>query len=69
MRDFFGERFHYTGCLQHTRLGPTQLRSLAPGSLVLFGSCRGKSRFAVDTVFVVSDHVDHSARDSIDGAS
>lgn len=59
----FGERFQYTGCLQHTRLGPTQLRLLAPGSLVLFGSCREKSRFAVDTVFVVSHHVDHSARD------
>jgi hypothetical protein len=59
----FGERFHYTGCLQHTRLGPTQLRFLAPGSLVLFGSCREKSRFVVDTVFVVSDHVDHSAGD------
>lgn len=59
----FGERFHYTGCLQHTRLGPTQLRFLAPGSLVLFGSCREKSRFVVDTVFVVRNHVDHGARD------
>ena len=39
----FGERFHYTGCLRHTRRGPTQLRYLAPGSLVLFGSCRDKS--------------------------
>jgi hypothetical protein len=59
----FGERFHYTGCLQHTRHGPMQLRFLAPGSLVLFGSCREKSRFVVDTVFVVDDYVDHSARD------
>lgn len=59
----FGERFHYTGCLQHTRLGPTQLRFLAPGSLVLFGSCREKSRFVADTVFVVSQHVDHAAGD------
>lgn len=59
----FGEPFQYTGCLQHTRLGPTQLRFLAPGSLILFGSCREKSRFAVDTVLVVSNYVDHSARD------
>jgi hypothetical protein len=59
----FGERFHYTGCLQHTRRGPTQLRFLAQGSLVLFGSCREKSRFVVDTVFVVGDFIDHAARD------
>ena len=59
----FGEHFHYTGCLQHTRVGPTQLRFLAPGSLVFFGSCRETSRFAVDTVFVVGDFIDHSARD------
>lgn len=59
----FGECFHYTGCLQHTRLGPTQLRFLAPGSLILFGSCREKCRFVVDTVFVVGDFVDHSAAD------
>lgn len=59
----FGDRFHYTGCMQHTRRGPTQLRFLARGSLVLFGSCRDKSRFVVDTVFVVGDFVDHSARD------
>lgn len=59
----FGEPFHYTGCLQHTRRGPTQLRFLAPGSLILFGSCREKSRFVVDTVFVVADFIDHSAED------
>lgn len=59
----FGEQFHYTGCLQHTRRGPTQLRFLSLGSLVLFGSCRDKSRFVVDTVFVVSEFIDHSVRD------
>jgi hypothetical protein len=59
----FGERFHYTGCMQNTRRGPTQLRFLAPGSLVLFGSCREKARFVVDTVLVVGEFVDHSARD------
>ena len=59
----FGKRFHYTGCLQHVRRGPTQLRYLAPGSVVLFGSCRRKSRFVIDTVFVVDDYVDHGATD------
>jgi hypothetical protein len=29
----FGPRFHYTGCMEHTCRGPTQLRFLAPGSL------------------------------------
>lgn len=59
----FGESFHYTGCLQNTRIGPTQLRYLAPGSVVLFGSCRAKSRFVLDTVFVVSGNIDHGADD------
>ncbi|MBA2597043.1 MAG: hypothetical protein H0V00_10515 [Chloroflexia bacterium] len=59
----FGDRFHYTGCLQYTRYGPTQLRNLARGSVILFGSNRGRSNFVVDTVFVVADHVDHSLRD------
>jgi hypothetical protein len=54
----FGERFYYTGCLQHTRRGPTQLRNLAVGSVVLFGSYM-ESRFALDTVLVVGDFVDH----------
>jgi hypothetical protein len=59
----FGDAFHYTGCMQHTQRGPTQLRFLAPGSLVLFGSCRGMTRFVIDTVFVVGDFVDHTAAD------
>jgi hypothetical protein len=62
----FGQQFHYTGCLQHTRRGPTQLRHLAPGSILLFGSCRQKSRFVIDTVFVVGEHhFDHSAADHL----
>ena len=52
--------FHYTGCQQRTRNGPTQLRHLQQGSVVLFGS-RVDGQFAVDTVFVVKDWVDHSA--------
>jgi hypothetical protein len=56
----FGDRFIYTGCLQHTKCGPTQLRYLSPGSLILFGSCYQKDRFVIDTVFVVSERrVDH----------
>lgn len=63
----FGDHFHYTGCLQHTSRGETQLRHLAPGSIVLFGSCRQKQRFVLDTVFVVSDqHVDHTSRDHLE---
>jgi len=57
----FGDSFHYTGCLQHTRRGPTQLRYLAPGSVILFGSCIARSAFVLDTAFVVADHVDHDA--------
>ena len=59
----FGECFHYTGCMQHTRIGPTQLRHLARGSVVLFGSCIALTKFVVDTVFVVADHVDHGPAD------
>lgn len=58
----FGERFHYTGCLQHTSRGPSQLRNLSPGSVILFGS-RVRSRFAMDTLFVVADHIDHAFDD------
>lgn len=64
----FGDRFRYTGCRQHKKLHgmprPTQLRHLLPGSVVLFGSCRDKSKFVLDTVFVVAaDHVDHKRAD------
>jgi hypothetical protein len=59
----FGERFLYTGCKQHRKGVPTQLRYLASGSVILFGSCLRKSAFMLDTVFVVADHIDHSMRD------
>ena len=58
----FGDAFHYTGCLQHTKKGSTQLRNLSRGSVVLFGSCFQKSQFMIDTVLVVADHIDHSKR-------
>jgi hypothetical protein len=59
----FGSQFHYTGCLQHTKRGPTQLRYLAQGSVVLFGSAFQRSRFMLDTVFVVDHWIDHEERD------
>lgn len=60
----FGDRFHYTGCLQHTKRGPIQLRHLCRGSVILFGSKRpGRPEFTLDTVVVVADYVDHSRRD------
>jgi hypothetical protein len=57
----FGDRFRYTGCQQNTKLGPTALRRLDRGSVVLFGS-HLHGEFVLDTVFVVSDWVDHHAR-------
>jgi hypothetical protein len=54
--------FFYTGCQQWTKKGPTQLRYLQRGSVVLFGSCVDGG-FALDTVFVVNKWVDHSASD------
>lgn len=59
----FGEQFHYTGCLQHTRRGATQLRFLDRGSILVFGSCRERTRFVVDTVLVVDRWIDHSVAD------
>ncbi len=54
----FGHRFLYTGCQQNTKRGPTGLRYLAPGSVVLFGSHLAGA-FVLDTVFVVADYADH----------
>jgi hypothetical protein len=58
----FGKHFHYTGCLQRTKFGPTQLMYLARGSVILFGSRIGGSAFGLDTVFVADRHLDHSRR-------
>jgi len=55
---FVFEQFFYTGCQQYTVNGPTQLRSLEKGSVVLFGSSLG-GRFVVDTVFVVESWIEH----------
>ncbi len=50
--------FYYTGCKQRTQKGPTQLRYLKRGSVLLFGSSAG-GKFILDTVFVVRDWIDH----------
>lgn len=59
----FGERFYYTLCRQTSSRGttqfPTQLRHLKRGSVILFGSCV-RGGFALDTVFVVEDWIEHS---------
>jgi hypothetical protein len=47
----FGENFKYSICKQDHY---TCMRKLEKGSLILFGSCV-KSRFVIDTVFVVKD--------------
>jgi hypothetical protein len=47
----FGDCFRYSNCHQ---LNQSSLRTLAPGSVVLFGSSSRRDRiFAIDTVFVV----------------
>lgn len=58
----FGDRFLYTCCQQFTKKGPTQLRYLAPGSVILFGSFLG-GRFLLDTVFVTQRSIDHAPTD------
>jgi len=59
----FGDRFRYTGCLQHQKSGrPTQMRYLMEGSLILFGSCVD-SAFVLDTVFVIAGWIDHQRED------
>ena len=54
----YGDRFFYSICKQNNRRGPTAFQRLARGSVILFGSGRGRDRFIVDTVFVVADYVD-----------
>lgn len=60
----FGDRFLYTYCRQPNN---QNLRRLAPGSLILFGSTY-KRRFVLDTCFVVAERVAHGPRDYHDVA-
>lgn len=55
---FVFETFLYGNCQQHTSTGPTQLRYLQRGSVILFGSCVA-DEFVLDTVFVVRDWIDY----------
>jgi hypothetical protein len=57
----FGNQFHYTACQQNAKKGPTQLRNLSRGSVILFGS-RVDRKFVLDTVFVVDRWIDHDKR-------
>ena len=59
----FGEQFHYTLCQQATLKGPTQLRNLERGSVILFGSCIELRTFVLDTVFVADHWLDHDETD------
>ncbi len=54
----FGDQFFYSICKQNNRRGPTALQRLARGSVIFFGSGRERSRFVVDTVFVVADSIE-----------
>lgn len=56
----FGDRFLYSNCRQSRN---RNLRALAPGSLVLFGS-KLMGEFVLDTVFVVGDESQTFARGS-----
>ncbi|HEX6237741.1 MAG TPA: hypothetical protein VFZ68_11135 [Acidimicrobiales bacterium] len=52
----FGDAFLYSNCKQilPSRGTPTALQSLAPGSMILFGSAVGAD-FVIDTLFVVAE--------------
>jgi len=61
----FGEQFLYAVCLQRTF---RQLSHLAPGTVILFGSCKDNG-FVLDTLFVVGNRppVDHSSAKDLEG--
>jgi hypothetical protein len=58
----FGDKFYYTNCKQWRGSGKTQLRHLAEGTVILFGSHKA-GKFLLDTVFVVASYRDHSLTD------
>lgn len=59
----FGKEFKYFICKQIKQWKPTKLASLERGSIILFGSTKGKyeldASFQLDTVFVISDYIDY----------
>ncbi len=62
----FGDCFRYTVCRQYRDGRPTKMQHLAPGSLILFGS-RLRSRFVIDTVFVVDRWIDYDHPAALEG--
>lgn len=59
----FGDRFLYSNCQHMTKRGPTRMRYLDRGSVLLFGSYKKKPGFVLDTVFVVDCWVDYDLLD------
>jgi len=51
--------FYYTDCKQGTSRALQGMLELDVGSVIIFGSVSG-SRWVLDTVFVVRDHIDHN---------
>ncbi len=64
----FGPSFLYSNCQQTTVRGPTGVRHLESGSIILFGSyLRGD--FVLDTLFVVSRYEDFDRSDYVAAAA
>ena len=66
---FVFDKFLYGNCQQNKNTGPTQLRYLERGSVILFGSFVAGA-FVLDTVFVVRywiDHASHNYKSVLDG--
>lgn len=53
----FGENFYYTNCKQKEIGKGRMMLHLEPNSIILFGSEIGRSKFVIDTVFVVKSSV------------
>lgn len=63
----YGGPFLFGNCKQNTKNGkPTGLQSMQKGSVILFGSNRGGSRFVLDTVFVVEGWTPYATGDYLE---
>jgi hypothetical protein len=56
----YGDSFFYGICKQNVKKGPTPMRYLKDGSVILFGSNQGGDKFVLDTVLVVSERIQHN---------
>ena len=52
--------FYYTDCKQGTSPSLQGMLELDVGSVIIFGSASGRGSWVLDTVFVVSDYIDHN---------